>query len=276
VASTSKMTTHNFSSFQEVELHEFGFSAFGKPSFSVFCYLMDGLLIDTAQSHCRKSFLKTFKSKNIEQIALTHHHEDHSGNFSAIIEQNGIQQIHLGVNTATLIQQKLPLKPYEHYFFGNIDPYFGDYKVIKEPIETNRFSLKPIFSVGHSPDHVAFIEKNQGWLFAGDLWVGIKIKFFRQGEDFWQQVAGMKEVLNYDFDVIFCGHYPQLKNGKALMQQKLQYFEDFGGMVQELSRKGLNISEIIQKMNLKEATLARILTQNDVSIKYMIESAKNQ
>jgi glyoxylase-like metal-dependent hydrolase (beta-lactamase superfamily II) len=123
---------------------------------------------------------------------------------------------------------------------------------------------------------VAFIEKNQGWLFAGDLWVGIKIKFFRQGEDFWQQVAGMKEVLNYDFDVIFCGHYPQLKNGKALMQQKLQYFEDFGGMVQELSRKGLNISEIIQKMNLKEATLARILTQNDVSIKYMIESAKNQ
>lgn len=270
------MTFHQIKTVQDVEVHEFGYSPISKPTFTVFNYFLDGLLIDTAMHRCKDRFLKVFESKRIEQVTLTHHHEDHAGNLRAIVQQQKPKQVHLGLETAELLKKKLNLLPYEQYLFGNIEPYNDGFQMLRDEIKTEKYTLTPIYTPGHSIDHHVFLEKKQGWLFSGDLWVGIKIKYFRKGEDFWQQVAALKQVLAFDFEILFCGHHPNFKNGKDLVQEKLDYFEDFGGQVRHHFSNGLNISEIIQKMKLKEQYLARILTQNDVSLRLMIESALKQ
>jgi hypothetical protein len=103
--------------------------------------------------------------------------------------------------------------------------------------------------------------------------VGIKIRIFRKGEKFWPQVEAFRKVLTYDFDVIFCGHHPRLKDGKKMLAQKLQYFEDFAGKAQYFQQKGLDTKEIMKAMRFRENGLLKLLLSNDVSVEYMIEAA---
>jgi glyoxylase-like metal-dependent hydrolase (beta-lactamase superfamily II) len=258
---------------EAVEVFRFGYSPFGKPYMTVYCYYLDGLLIDTAQRNCEKLVLETFQNKPIEQIALTHWHEDHTGNLSTLATAH-----HAKVLAHPITQEKLrkgfKIHPYEKFLFGKIKPFHGQLLDNQAFIETNSYKLVPIFTPGHSEDHTVFLEKNNGWLFAGDLWVGVKIRVFRKDEKFWQQVESFKKVLEYDFDVLFCGHNPRLKNGKELLEQKLQYFEDFGGKVLVFHQKGLTNKEIIKALERKESLLIKALFSFDVSLEHMIEAAK--
>jgi glyoxylase-like metal-dependent hydrolase (beta-lactamase superfamily II) len=71
-----------------------------------------------------------------------------------------------------------------------------------------------------------FLEKKQGWLFSGDLYLGERIKFFRADERFAEQIASLIKVLTLDFDTLFCAHNPCLKSGKQKIKNKLQFLED--------------------------------------------------
>ncbi len=258
--------------FADVEMYRFGYSPIGKPWLSVYCYLLDNVLIDTAQAKCQNKVLKTFANKQIDKILLTHWHEDHSGNTARLATQHNAQ-----VFAQPFTQQKLragfEVLPYEQFLFGKIEPFGGQMSDYQGIIKTTNHKLLPIFTPGHAQDHTVFLEQNQGWLFAGDLYVGVKIRFFRKGEQFWPQVEAFRKVLNYDFDVLFCGHHPRLKDGKAMLAKKLQYFEDFGGRVMFFHQKGLSTREIIQAMLLRDNPLLKLLLSNDVSVAYMIEAA---
>ncbi|MFN3849300.1 MAG: hypothetical protein ACK4NY_07725 [Spirosomataceae bacterium] len=81
--------------------------------------------------------------------------------------------------------------------------------------------------------------------------------------------------MQYDFDVLFCGHHPRLKDGKQLLQAKLQYFEDFGGKVLSFHQKGMDTKQIIRAMGRRENHLMRLILSNDVSLAYMIEAVIN-
>lgn len=54
---------------------------------SVNAFFVDGLLIDTGHSNAQKEVVKTLSRLPIEQICITHHHEDHTGNLKALQEQ---------------------------------------------------------------------------------------------------------------------------------------------------------------------------------------------
>ncbi|UTA67624.1 MBL fold metallo-hydrolase [Emticicia sp. 21SJ11W-3] len=258
--------------FADVELFRFGYAPIGKPWFNVYCFVFDHVLIDTAQAHCREKVKATFKDKRIEKILLTHFHEDHSGNVAALAIEHKAE-VFAHAATQEKIKKGFGLHPYEKVLFGHITPYESHIHHFPAIIETPNHQLVPIYTPGHSDDHTVFLEPNKGWLFSGDLFVGIRIRVFRKGEKFWQQVASMKNILQYNFDVLFCGHHPRLKDGKQQLQAKLQYFEDFGGHARGLHQKGLPVKDIMRTMKLRENHLMRLLLSNDVSVRYMVEAA---
>lgn len=257
-----------------VGMYRFGYAPIGKPLLSVYCYLIDDVLIDTAQRNCKRKVLQTFESEQIDKILLTHWHEDHSGNTQKLAARHNAK-VYAPVQRVQKLIKGFKVLPYERFLFGKIRPITEKINPLPETIITKKHILTPIFTPGHSTDHTVYLEEDKGWLFAGDLFVGVEIKFFRKGEEFWPQVASFKKVLNYDFDVIFCGHNPRLADGKEWLQRKLQYFEDFGGSVRELHEQGYSVKEIIKNMNIKENQLVRLLTSNDVSLYYMVEAASN-
>ncbi len=274
------MQTFNKTQYKGVQSYEFGYSPlFLKPIFTVFCYFIDGLLIDTAQRNCEKLVLKHLPVNEISHIALTHWHEDHTGNCAVLQEKTHANtNTHINTYAHAYTQEKVKngfsVLPYEQFLFGKIKPAKGTFLPFPEKIITPKHVIYPIFADGHSIDHTVFLEKNEGWLFSGDLFVNTKIRFFRKGEDIHQTIKTLKKVEKEDFDTIFCGHNPQMSGGKALFQQKIQYLENFVGQVQNNFQKGITKpSQIIKNMQLEERKLLKLLTFNDVSLEHMIKSA---
>ena len=256
--------------FGEVEAIRLGFGPVGRPLMSVFLYVVDGLVIDTGQHHMQKFVVELLKEKKLNLILLTHHHEDHSGNAFALSKDH-----HISVTAHPLTVDKMcrgfKILPYQHYIWGKAAAV--DAAPFESAIETDRFKFKPIHTPGHSKDHTVYLEEENGWLFAGDLYLADRIKYFRADERLTDQIASLKRVLEFDFEVLFCAHNPCLANGKSRLKNKLQFFEDLYGNVHLLIQKGFSEKKIIKKLDPKNDRLVRWITLGNVSFANMVRSA---
>ena len=52
---------------------------------------IDGLLIDTGARKMKKQLLSATKDLNVEQLFITHHHEDHTGNIRVLKDLHNCQ-----------------------------------------------------------------------------------------------------------------------------------------------------------------------------------------
>ncbi|WP_299459993.1 MBL fold metallo-hydrolase [uncultured Microscilla sp.] len=254
---------------QEVKAFKLGHAYWGKPLIWVHVYWLDGLLIDSGQRKMQKHLLALLKDLPVQQIALTHHHEDHSGNIKALQQYYQVP-VWAGDKTRQLVASGFKIKNYQKFVFGNMPPT-DQLLPLPDQITTDKYQLSPIFTPGHAQDHYAFYEAQQGWLFSGDLYLG-KIKYIRQDENVPQMIASIKKVLQYDFDVLFCAHHPRLTNGKQHMRHKLQYLEDLSGKIHQLHAQGNGIQQIIKKLHRKEIRLGKLITSNDIGVDYLVRS----
>ncbi|MGD9044966.1 MAG: MBL fold metallo-hydrolase [Desulfobacterales bacterium] len=254
----------------EVQCIRLGYGPIGPPLMSVFMYVVDSVAIDTGQSNMAKAVLGLLKDENLELIILTHHHEDHSGNAAKISTQHEIP-VKGHRLTAEKMRAGFPIRPYQRYVWGKAPPV--EVLPLNDVIATNRFTFTPVHTPGHSKDHTVFLEKQQGWLFSGDLYLGERIKFFRADERFADQIASLKKVLTLDFDTLFCAHNPCLKNGKQKIKKKLQFLEDLYGSVCALAEKGHSEKAVINALDPRNDRGIKLITLGNVSFANMVRSA---
>ncbi len=76
--------------FTPIKAWRLGCNAFGSPKMYVYCYLIDGLLMDTGQPRVQKELSEVLQNERIDKIVVTHHHEDHHGNIGALKELKNI------------------------------------------------------------------------------------------------------------------------------------------------------------------------------------------
>ena len=232
--------------FEQVKMIRLGYSPIGRPLMSVWMYVLDGLVIDTGQHHMAKAVKQLLSEKKISRIALTHHHEDHSGNAAMLSAMYAIPVMGHPLAAAKL-RRGFAIRPYQHLVWGNAPAV--DVLPIKGVIETERFALTPIKTPGHSKDHMVFLERRHGWMFAGDLYLGERIKYFRSDERLVDQIASLKNVLQSEFDALFCAHHPCLTNGNRRIKNKLQFLEDFYGQVKTLATKGFSEKAVTKALD---------------------------
>ena len=207
----------------------------------VFFYIVDGLLIDTGPSVLAKESRVFFKNNHIEQVALTHVHEDHTGMAGWLQKNMGIPiYLHKDVISDALQEGSYPL--YRHFMWGK-RPAFQP-EAVPEQLSTSKHILTVIDAPGHTAAHNIYHEKEEGWLFTGDLYLGTRqiVAFYE--EDISQTIATIKMILELDFDTVFCAHSGVWQDGKKLFQQKLDYLEDLQWKVNNLKNQGLNSRQI--------------------------------
>lgn len=232
-------------------------------------YQVDSLLVDTGPSNAR-AYLKahTWKPKP-RAILLTHFHEDHSGN-AAFLQQTFDAPVYAHPHTGEILKTGFAILPYEKIMFGPADPV----PVVHLPdvFEYEGRHYRVIETPGHAPGHVCFWVKEEGWLFAGDMYVAEKIKIWRRTENLAEQIESLEKLCQLDFEALWCGHNPQPKGGPELLRRKLEYFRWFYGKAAEAYHKGLSEREAIRYMKLRERPLVKLLTFNDVSVAHMVRS----
>jgi glyoxylase-like metal-dependent hydrolase (beta-lactamase superfamily II) len=143
--------------------------------FAFNCYLVredDGFtLVDTGLSGSAKDILAAAQQHNlpIVRIALTHAHTDHAGSLDALAGQLPGVEIAATQRTARFLTGQVTLDPNEPQSKIN-----GGFVVCSTAPTTilspgDRVgSLEVIAAPGHSPDHVAFLDRRDGTLIAGD------------------------------------------------------------------------------------------------------------
>ena len=249
---------------------QFGSSLFGKPKMYVYSYFVDGLLIDTGHSNARKMVMRHLTKLLIEQIFITHHHEDHNGNLVAL--QNHFNVPTYAYPLCSKIMENPPAISFSQWLgWGNTDANKNIIS-IDDQIRTPKYTFQLIPIPGHASDMVALYEANEGWLFSADLYIYDYIKFCLDNESIAQQIASLKRVLALDFDLLFCSHNPKVENGKMHLQRKLEFLINFYQTVVNWHKQGYPPEQIMDKMNLKKMRWLRFLSGGTLSTLNMVKA----
>jgi glyoxylase-like metal-dependent hydrolase (beta-lactamase superfamily II) len=257
-------------SFGPVDALESGYGPLGPPWMTVHLFHLEGVLIDTGQHHMQRWLLEALNGYLLSRILLTHHHEDHSGNAAVIGRRHRIGVFGHPIAAAKM-RRRFRILPYQQYTWGKARPV--EVGALDSRIETEHFRLTPIHTPGHSRDHTVYLEKSQGWLFAGDLFLGERIKYFRSDEKLPEQIQSLKTVLGYDFEALFCAHRPCFEGGRIKLIRKLEYLEDFFGRVQAMKQEGMPCKAVVRALDPRHDRWIRLITTGNVSFANMVRSA---
>ena len=256
--------------FGPVEAIRLGFGPVGPPLMTVIVYRLGDTIVDAGQRHMVKPLLALLEKKPPRRILLTHHHEDHSGN--AAIISNRFRAEVLGHRlTAAKLRARFPIRLYQHYLWGKSEPV--TVSPLPPVVETGGFRFRPIHTPGHSKDHTAYLEENNGWLFSGDVYLGDRIKFFRADEHFAPQIDSIKALLSLDFDALFCAHNPAPTGGRDRLVCKLAFLEELYGRIGDLRARGFSSRAIIHRLDPGLDRTVRFITMGNVSFANMVRSA---
>ncbi|MCF6093649.1 MBL fold metallo-hydrolase [Microaerobacter geothermalis] len=210
-------------------------------SMKVFLYLIDGLLIDTGPKTLQKETIPLLIQSPIHQVAITHIHEDHIGS-AGWIEKNLRVPIYVHPEAVSKTLQFFKLPLYRKLFWGTPEPFHGF--PLDPVVVTERYQFQVIDTPGHADDHIVLYEPNHGWLFTGDLFLGIKKKMGIAWESMPLLMDSLRRVLSLDFNTLFCAHTGKVSDGKAGIQKKLDELEKLEQMVLEFYQQGWTVKEI--------------------------------
>jgi len=208
------------------------------------CYLVretDGFtLIDSTIPGSGKDILTAAESLGapIQRILLTHAHTDHVGSVDELAAQLPGVTLAASGRSVPLLRRPVdktlrPDEPQDH--FG------GGLPGIKTPVthlvgDGELFgSLRCIFTPGHIPGHVAFLDERDGILFAGDALVAVGrlsvcgwTPWYFPLPTFvmWNKalaLASARRLATYDIQRFACGHGALREGGIPALQEAIAH-----------------------------------------------------
>ncbi|CAM3814927.1 MBL fold metallo-hydrolase [Parendozoicomonas haliclonae] len=235
-------------------------------------YRIGGTVIDCGPPNQWREVKPFIESEPVEQLLITHHHEDHSGNGARIAKLAGIVPFAPELGRAKLASgYKVP--PLQKMIWGTPIPV--ETRPLPETLHLSDGS--PIISVhtpGHAKDLTVFFLPEQKWLFSGDLYVSKSIKLLRSDENLQQLIDSIRKVLALDFEVLLCPHRGIVEQGKESMAAKLENLLTLCRDAQALDAQGLGLVEITRRLLGKESLVSKLTGYNFSSRNLIREALK--
>ena len=213
------------------------FQSFG---LNVFCFATDGVLIDTSSQSLFTRMKPFFDSLDVDQVVLTHNHEDHTGGAHYMADKGF--PVFLHKDSVEDVARKANYPMYRKLFWGSRKPF--DAQPLGETFESRTAKWDVIATPGHTEDHLSFLNRETGMLFTGDLYVSPKVKVILRNESIPQIVRSINRVLTYDFDTVVCNHAGIVKDGRAALITKRDNLCAIIDEVLTLQNKGMGIKDI--------------------------------
>ncbi|MFS1514713.1 MBL fold metallo-hydrolase [Chengkuizengella sp. SCS-71B] len=212
---------------------------------NVYFYMIDGLLVDTGPRRGKKDTIPFLKQNNINQVIITHHHEDHTGLAPWIAKDKQIP-VYAHQSGLKLCSKKGKMPYYRRYFWGKRAGFNAS--KLNSTFETDKYKYKVIHTPGHADDHIVLLDEENGRLFSGDMYVLAKPQSIWNFENMPLLMDSLRKLLTYDFSTVFCGHAGILKDGKHKLQLKLNYLEESQAKIKELHKEGKSNKEIANEL----------------------------
>jgi len=197
------------------------------------------ILLDTGQG--RDAYLPILDAaldqagcEGIQEIVLTHGHEDHIGGARSVIERHGAMKI-----------SKRPCAGIDELHEVAITP-IGEGSVVR----TEGATLRAIHAPGHAEDHLCFVLEEEGSLFSGDNVLGIGTTVIPgEGGDLVQYLNSLDRLLAQKPGVIYPAHGPLIRDGEAKIREYIAHRQMRETQVlAALSEGPLAIAEIVTRI----------------------------
>jgi glyoxylase-like metal-dependent hydrolase (beta-lactamase superfamily II) len=171
------------------------------------------ILLDTGQG--RESYLPILDAaleqagcEGIQEIVLTHGHEDHIGGARSVIERYGAMRI-----------SKQPWVGVDDRHGLRITT-IGEGSVVR----TEGATLRAIHAPGHAEDHLCFVLEEEGSLFSGDNVLGVGTTVIPgQGGDLRQYLNSLDRLLAQKPAAIYPAHGPLIQDGEAKIREYIAH-----------------------------------------------------
>ena len=215
-------------------------------SSSCIVYLLGATVIDTGPPNQWPVVRRFLQERNVEQVLVTHHHEDHGGN-GARLQRELEATVFFPPSGVTLARDGFPLRAYQRVIWGT-PKRFVPQAMPDELSVGGGFRLRAVHAPGHSPDMTCYLEVERGWLFTGDLYITSKPLFFRADENMDEQIESLRRVVDLEFETVFCAHRGVVTDGQRAIRAKLDYLISLRDEIQHLHSEGRSVAEITKTL----------------------------
>lgn len=238
---------------------------------SFIVYRLGDTLIDCGPRNQWKYVRAFVQQHPIQQLLLTHHHEDHSGNAGAIQKLTGIRPL-APRETGEILRKGFSIPLVQKIVWGRAGR--ADPEVLPPEITIDGEPVIPIAAPGHVSDMHCYLLPQRGWLFSADLYIASYLKFLRREEHVPTLLQSIYRVLELDFEVILCPHRGVVEDGRDKLQQKYDYLIDLARRARDLQDSGLGVDEITHQLLGAENFLS-YASRYDFSKRNLIASCLN-
>ena len=186
--------------------------------YGVYVFVIRRTLIDTGFHGVRRQLRSLLEDRRPDGVLLTHQHEDHAGN-AEIVAQRGIP-MGASVETLAAIRAVAPIGFYRRFVWSSMPP-------LRTPIADHApQGLALIHAPGHSSDHHVIWDADHGVLFSGDLFLGVKVRVARPGEDPRLLVRSLRMAAALQPAMMLDSHRGRIDSPVAALHAKADWMDE--------------------------------------------------
>jgi glyoxylase-like metal-dependent hydrolase (beta-lactamase superfamily II) len=216
----------------------------GRGLYWVSAFSAGAVMIDAGAPRTRRGLAGWARSRRIEAVLNTHHHEDHVGGDS-VMAALGAEILAPEASLGRLAHPPR-IQTFRHVVWGRPRPLGA--RPLAPRGEAGGLTFEVIPTPGHSDDHVAIRIPETGWLFTGDAFVHERIRYAQADEDAAEALRSLRALAAYDFGEVFCGHAGYVRRGKEAIRRKIEHLEEVGARARRLGEEGLDDRAIAERI----------------------------
>ena len=231
--------------------------------YEVSAYLTRGVLVDTGFPDVAREFAAWLDRGRPKGIVLTHHHEDHAGNLD--LAARGGLPIAAADITLQAVRDEGRLDWYRRVCWGQ-PPLFRSAVTSFEPP-----GMRLIHLPGHSHDHHAVWDAERETLFAGDLFIGVKVRIAKDDEVIHEQVKSLRQAITFRPRRMFCAHRGLVPDPVGALKAKADWLEGITGEARRMAGMGVSEGEITRRLLGREG-LVRLTSRGRLCKRNLIRA----
>jgi glyoxylase-like metal-dependent hydrolase (beta-lactamase superfamily II) len=225
--------------------------------YSVFVFLVRDQLIDTGFPGARKSVARLLDERRPRGVVVTHHHEDHAGNVG-LLAHRGTPIAMARATEVALRAGEANVGLYRRACWGSMAPL----RTAIEAYEPPGLELLP--TPGHSPDHHVVWDAERETLFAGDLFLGVKVRVARPMEDPRALAQSARRAAELRPRRVLDAHRGLVPNGADALRAKAAWLEETIGRIDERIARGWS-DRVITRAVLGREDVVYAVSRGDLS-----------
>lgn len=220
--------------------------------YTVSAYVVDGVLIDTGFPRVAGEFGRWVAAHRADLAGgiVTHWHEDHSGGAFALAAKGLPLAVH--PETERRLRAAPPLELYRRLTWGS----FASPGSAFTPFTPSGVEVIPM--PGHSPEHHVVWDPKSGALFAGDLFLGVKVRIAHEDEDFRSLLISLRKCAAMQPARMFCGHRGLVPNAASALTAKADWLEQTISTIGHRAASGWSDARIVRDVMGGEELTGRV------------------